>query len=269
MPVAPQRLEPRHLASRWRNPGFLVSAAVALMLGVYLGRSVAYYGSIGGESIMGASFIVVLTAFGVVAAAIAWLIIARLLRRSAGRALASAGTSAAVLAVGMVGGALTAGITGGTYHPPIFLQASAVIQGNLSGTGLVTAMVDGAAGRCDSAPDSREIASVEAIDLGSFGSGRLRGLIVFNPDGSVDGWAMIEGSDNDPEVLPIRWAGTLRVMSMSPDRSTGDVFFPNVPLGEDAKLPEQTVAPEWPRTLTGDISWECQPFGGQDPAART
>jgi hypothetical protein len=262
MSLAPDQAADPQRRSRWRDRGFLASAAAALALGAYLGREAAYYASIGGESILGVGFLIGLAILGVIIAAIGWPILARLLGRSAWRALGSVGVAAAVMTVGMLGGAATARITGGTSHPPVYLQASARIQATLSGTGLDMARVDGTMGHCDSEPDSREIASVEALDLGSFGTGRLRGLLVFNPDGSVDGWAMIDGSDSNPEALPIRWAGTLRVMSMSPDRSSGDVFFPDVHLGVDSKLPDATIGPEWPRSMSGDISWECQPFEG-------
>jgi hypothetical protein len=227
---------------------------------VSLGREVAYYASAGGESILGVGFVIGVTVIGVLVAAVTWPIVAALAHRSVVRALVSVGLAAGVLAAGMAGGAATAGLSGGTYHDPVYLQANAKIQANLSGTGLGTAMVDGAVGHCQSDADSREIASIEMLDLGAFGTGRLRGLLVFNPDGSVDGWAMIDGSDSDPEALGVRWAGTLRVMSISRDRSSGDVFFPDVALDHDAKLPGATVAPEWPRSISGDISWECQPF---------
>ena len=259
MSPAPERAGQPRRASRWRQARLIVVVAV-FVLGVYLGRSIAYELSIGGESILGASVLAGLALVGAAAASIVWPVVARLSGRSVGRALASVGLSTAALAVGAVAGTGTAGLTGATYHPPITLEAPATIQSDLFGPGLAVALADGTAGRCTSEPDSRRIASVTALDLGAFGSGRLRGFLVFAGDGSVDGWALIDGTDVDPEVLPIRWAGALHVMSISADRSSGDVFFPDVPLAVDAKLPDATIGPEWPRTIAGDISWQCQPF---------
>lgn len=246
--------------SRWRDPGFLLSAVVALVIGVAIGQRMAYYQSIGGESAIGVAVVLVLTVFGVIVAAIVWPILARLLRRSGAQALASVGLASVALTAGIGGGMATAGLTGSTYHQPITLDSAASISAELTGSGLSSATVNGAAGRCSSEPDTQTIGTVEAFDLGAFGTGRLRGYLSFSSNGEVDGWAMIDGSDADPEALPIQWAGTLRVVSMLPDRSSGEVSFPDVALGVDAKLPGQSVAPEWPRTITGSISWQCQPF---------
>jgi hypothetical protein len=164
------------------------------------------------------------------------------------------------VATGVGGVMATAGMTGSTYQPPITRYSAASISAEITGSGLASATVNGAAGRCSSEPDTHTIGTVEAFDLGAFGTGRLRGYLSFSINGEVDGWAMIDGSDANPEALPIQWAGTLRVVSMLPDRSSGEVSFPDVALGVDAKLPGQTVAPEWPRTITGTISWQCQPF---------
>jgi hypothetical protein len=260
MPVASTSVNRPSRIPRWREPGFLLSAAVALVLGVAVGRGIAYFMSQGGLWVITAAFITILTGFGVIVAAVAWPVVARLLRRSPRSALASVGMTTIVLAAGIGVGAATARLTGATYHPPVTLQAAATIQANLSGPGLDTATANGTAGTCDSEPDSRAIASVTALDLGSFGTGRLRGFLTFSPDGTVDGWALIDGSDSAPDVLPIQWAGTLRVMSISPDRTKGDVYFPEVALVTDSKLPGASVAPEWPRTMTGDVSWQCQPW---------
>ena len=246
--------------SRWRDPGFLVCAVAALVIGVAIGQRIAYYQSIGGESVMSVAFFLVLTVLGVIVAAVVWPIVARLLRRSSSRAFASVGMASLVLAAGIGGGIATAGFTGSTYHPPVTLASTASISANLTGAGLASATVSGAAGSCSSEPNTRRVGTVEAFDLGAFGSGRLRGFLSFGTDGGVDGWAMIDGSDADPELLPIRWAGTLRVVSISPDRSSGEVSLDDVPLSVDAKLPGQSVGPEWPRMMSGDVSWQCQPF---------
>ena len=255
MTVAPSPLAGRGRAT-WRRPAFLVPAAVALILGVLIGRSMGYYSSIGGESIMGVAFLLALAVLGTLVTWVIWLILVALLRRSVRTAIKVLALATVAFAAGITAGAATAGATGGSYHPPVVLTAPATIKAHLMGAGLADAIVDGAAGTCESEPDRQVIGTVTAVDLGAFGAGRLQGFLSFSPAG-VDGWVLVVGSDSDPEVLPIRWAGTLTLTESPADRSSGTVFLPDVPLGEDAKLPGASIAPEWPRTMAGEISWDC------------
>ncbi|MEO5705188.1 MAG: hypothetical protein ABIZ52_06985 [Candidatus Limnocylindrales bacterium] len=257
----PDADQPSGSPKPWRRPDFLIATAVAVVVGVIVGRGVAYWLTRPGSmNTVSAGLLIVLTIIGVVVVSSIWLAAVRVLGRDGRAARRSIALATAVLVACTVGAYATAGFTGGTYVEPVVLSATGTTRSTLTGAGMAPAIKDGGAATCDSEPDTRIVSSVMASDLGAFGTGRLRGFLMFSPDGSVDGWALIDGSDGNPERLPIQWAGTLRVADLSADRTSGRVTFPDVPLGEDAKLPGDSIAPEWPRTLSGEISWECGPW---------
>jgi hypothetical protein len=235
--------------------GTVVVAAGAV--GILAGREIAYSSSIGGlASITAAVLWAALILGAILLAAIAGILRRR--RRGMSSAIVALLVAAALLPGGGMVGVATAGLTGGTYRPPVVLESAGSTRATVDNSGFVTR--DGGAADCRSVDDGQAVAEVTALDLGELLGHTLRATISLSTStasGRVEAW--IDGGDL-PEGQPQPfWGVQGQMVEMAPDGASGEVRFENLPRESDAG-PTPGGAIAWPPTLTGSIAWACQPW---------
>ena len=120
-------------------------------------------------------------------------------------------------------------------------------------------VADGVWGQwCNSGPDTEEVASIDAWDVGMLGEARIRVTLFAEQPTSLPGSSMalprvwIQLFQPDGSV-PTQWAGQGQVVAV--DRSSGRVAFTGL-----AADPSGT-----PATLTGELSWACSDWIPETP----
>ena len=241
----------------------MVTLTAAVIVGLLSGRSFAYMSSIGGFSAaLGVPLLGMALVGGVVGVAVVAAILARLRGTSIGSTLRFVALATGVLALAAMIGAVTARATGAIYVEPIVLQAGGRIHVDVTSEGMPFVVRADAAAECASVPDGRLVGSITALDVGELGDGTLRGSIGL---GTEPGQSRIEffidGADLPEGDLPPVWGGTVPIDEVTSDRSAGRASFDNLRLLDEGKDPDATVPPsEWPESLSGTISWTCDPW---------
>jgi hypothetical protein len=149
---------------------------------------------------------------------------------------------------------------------PVVLDATAVTRGAVKGGTLLFVATDGGAGTCQSWPDTRRVESVYSSNLGELGSGTMRATLAIPMSGSgVTTAELWNDGANIPEgTFQPFWTGPARIIESGAGGTSGTMTFRALKLEVDAILkPGQSAPPEvadWPATLSGTISWTCQPW---------
>lgn len=245
-------------------------AAGACVIGLLVGRSIAYSKSVGG---MGGAFEAALLSFflivAVIVLALVGLIGMTLRHGNMSQPIATILVAAGLLATGALGGHTSAAAFGGLYREPVVLEAAGTTMIDLQGGDIpFTASTAGEAS-CASVPDGRAVASITALELGELGSGSLRATIHLAdeaPDGaSMEFW--IDGGDLAEGSAQPTWNGPVRVTQIGPDGATGKLIFTNLEgISSDPALkgPESPAAgpgapgARWPATISGVMGWACE-----------
>jgi hypothetical protein len=265
---APGSIEPK----RSRSPiGTTLSVAVAVgacIVGVLAGRAIAYQGSVGGFGAVDAAVLAMFVIVAVVGLALIGLIATKFRHGHVSPAIGTLLAAAGLLAVGTLGGDATAASTGGLHHEPVVLTAPGQTRVELQAGAIPFVARDGGRADCSSGPDSQAVADITALDLGELGSGTLRatiGLPAQTADGAtvelfIDGGDLAEGS-----MQPF-WSGPVQVTDLGADGASGMLTFMDFELANPATKPDPgssataSAVPGWPATISGSLSWTCQPW---------
>jgi len=153
-------------------------------------------------------------------------------------------------------------------HEPVVLAAAGQTQVELQAGAIPFVARDGGRADCRSVPDSQTVADITALDLGELGSGTLRAMIgvpVQLSDGAtaelfIDGGDLPEGSPQ------LSWSGPVQVTELGAEGASGKLTFTSLGLANPASKPDPassvltSAAPGWPATISGSLSWTCQPW---------
>ena len=157
-------------------------------------------------------------------------------------------------------------IPGPTPAPVVLLAAGATRLVAISGGAVRFVALDGGRAQCQSVPDGLAVEGVTALELGKLGSGTLRGMLGLPGSSSaaasiellVDSGEFVEGS-----FQPF-WRGPVKVTESHDQGASGTVTFSGLRLEADAgSKPGLSPLPgvgHWPATLTGRMSWSCEPW---------
>ena len=252
----------------------LIAVVAAATLGLFAGRTLAYFSSQGGlEGIFGKVYVVLFLGGVFIALVVIGLAATKFRHGHITWAIGSVFVSAVLLVAGTVVGTATAPATGGTYHQPVVLVAPASVHVRIDPVALSFVAQDAGQAECHSIPDQRTFSDLSALDLGELGPGTLRGGFTIWADGSGSGSIelFIDGGDL-PEGSPmVSWVGPATVTSRSPAGDSGALSFDGLVLsaGDGKPVPVDngqevaTPAPrpsDWPTTLSGTLDWTCQPW---------
>ena len=253
----------------WRRPGFLVIVGIVLAIGVIGGRAIAYGISQGGLSILGAGVLIFLFGAAVIGLAAIGLVALRIRRGHLSQAVATVLAAAAILMAGTVGGGATAAVTGGVYRDAVVLRATGEATLRLDTRGVLPfAARSAASAACGSEPDGRTVVDVTALDLGELGPGTLRGTLLLPvvPSDMPTAEFFVDLGDLPDGSIPPSWSGRVLLTGMDADHASGRLAFDGLALLIPDKMPEEqssaaiAVGKAWPTTISGEMSWNCQPW---------
>jgi hypothetical protein len=243
-------------------------AAGACVIGLLVGRSIAYSKSVGG---MGGAFEAAFLSFFLIVAVVTLALIAlialKIRHGQVNQPIATILAAAGLLATGALGGHTTAAAFGGLYRGPVVLETAGTATIDLRSGGLPFAARVASEASCASAPGGRAVASITALQLGELGSGSLRATIQLADEASNGASAefWIDGGDL-PEGSPqLSWNGPVEITEIAADGATGKLTFTNLEgISSDPALrgPESATASssagEWPATISGVVGWTCE-----------
>ncbi|HEX5589474.1 MAG TPA: hypothetical protein VFX65_04190 [Candidatus Limnocylindrales bacterium] len=231
-------------------------AIPGLLAGAYLGYEAGYVASRGGLAGIGAAFIYI-AAGGLVLllGVIGSIILATRASRAAGRGLLLA---AGAVLVGTVGGSVAVPTFDLGYHDPVVRSASGTATLRLDGAEDFVA-IDVGEVTCHAVPDGLAVSSVWALELGELNGGTVRSM--FTPPGQSGGDGtmelFIDGADIEEPAAQPSWTGS-GTFTAEADGAAGEVSFASLALQGDPK--SGAVAPGWPATLGGRLTWACDPW---------
>jgi hypothetical protein len=233
----------------------------AVVIGVLAGREIAYERSLPGLSgVLGGIIPMFLLGVAIVGL-LAVALVATLIRRGhVSRAVVTLVATAGMLTSGAFGGAASAGATGAVHREPVVLQAAGEAHVELDGVRLPFDAVDRSPVECESVPDGVAVAAVTASALGELGPATLRASVsvpALGPGASrADFW--IDAGDLADGATQPYWSGSVLVLEMARDGTSGRLAFDGLAHPIDEKLPPADAS--WPATISGQLSWSCQPW---------
>jgi hypothetical protein len=239
----------------------LVAAGGATLLGILIGREVAReisVGGLGGIAAIGLIVFVALVVIGLVLVAV----IATAFRRghatwAIGRVLIAAGLLAAGTAIGRE-------TARGAYPQPVILTAAGTTQVSLESAGVPFVARTAGRAECRSVQDSRDVQEVTTLDIGELGPGTLQAVISIGPGGGPGDASMIlaiDPADLAAGALQPTWEiGPFPTMRATTGNTTGTMKFDLSRNLDAAPSPGGTASALWPKTLSGEISWTCEPW---------
>jgi hypothetical protein len=148
---------------------------------------------------------------------------------------------------------------------PVVLEASGATRGVAIGGAMPFVALDGGRARCQSAPDSQAVAGVTALELGELGSGLLRATLglAAQTSGAASVELFIAGGLAEGAFQPF-WTGPVKVTASHGGGASGTVTFSRLKLEVAAgSKPGMSPLPgihDWPATLSGALSWSCEPW---------
>jgi hypothetical protein len=253
----------------WRRSGFLAMAGIVLVIGVLGGRAIAYGLSQGGFSILGAGVLIALFGAAVIGLAAIGLVALRIRHGHLSQAVATVLSAAAILATGTIGGGATAAATGGVYRDAVVLRSAGEATLRLDTRGVLPFAARAASSvACDSEPDGRTVVGITALELGELGPGTLRGTVRLPvaPSDMPTAEFFVDLGDLPEGSIPPSWSGRVLVTAMGADRASGRLAFDGLALLIPDKMPDEqsaaaiAVGKAWPTTISGEMSWSCQPW---------
>jgi hypothetical protein len=243
------------------RPVPILVAVAAAVAGVVAGREIAYERSMAGlGGALGGIipiFFLVLDAGGL---GLVGLVAIAIRRGHVSRAIATLLAAAGLLVTGAFGGAATAARTGALYHEPVVLESSGTTTFTLDTVTVPFATQHGGRATCRSDPDGRTVVDVTALDLGELGRGTLRAFMGLPVAATEPATAefFIDAGDLPDGATPPSWSGRVLVSGLRADHASGRLAFDGVPQHVDEKMP--APASIWPATISGELSWTCQPW---------
>lgn len=244
-------------------------AAGACILGVLAGRAIAYQRSLGGlGEFVDAVVLTFLVILGVVGLVLIGLFATKIRHGQISRAIATTLAAAGLLAAGTVGGNATSSASGGLYHQPVVLEAAGQTHFELEPVVVPFVAKDPGRAACSSVPDGRTVAAITALELGKLGSGTLRATLSLTaqaPDRATAEF-FIDGADLQEGSIAPSWSGSVKVTEIGVDGASGKLTFSGLEVSNPAAKPDsgssavRSTAPGWPASLSGSLSWTCQPW---------
>lgn len=243
--------------------------AGACVIGVLVGRAIAYQASVGGlGGALGVGFLSFLLIVTVVGLAAVGLVATKVRHGHISRAIGTILAAAGLLTAGAIGGHATAAAFGGLHHEPVVLEATGQTRFELQAGTMPFVTRDGGRAVCRSVPDGRNVADVTALELGELGSGTVRATLTLPVQASdvataefwIDGGDLPEGS-----IQPF-WRGSVQITESGADNASGKLTFKGLDRSSGGALPKPASsdptsgASDWPSTLSGALSWTCQPW---------
>jgi hypothetical protein len=173
-------------------------------------------------------------------------------------------SAAGLLAVGAIGGSLTAAATGGLYQAPLVFSATGETRTELTVGTMPFVGQEAGRAECRSVDNGSAVAMVNALEVGRLGAGTLRATVSLAGTGSDGAMAEFWIADVPDGTIQPFWRGYVQVIESSADGASGRLAF-DLPLAEDAPpkgdaatTPSATSA--WPPAISGTLSWSCQPW---------
>jgi hypothetical protein len=150
-------------------------------------------------------------------------------------------------------------------HEAIVLDAAGTTEAAITGGDLRFTAKDRGAALCRSLPDSRAVSDVTALELGELGSGTLRAMLgVSAGTGIGTAEIFIDGGDLPEQSFLPSWTGRVTITSSTANGASGSMTFTALALQADPAgkpgLPAPAGVDEWPATLSGTVSWSCDPW---------
>ena len=236
---------------RWR---LALVALIGFLVGLGAGYQMGYTVSLGGLEGIAAAFIGLMV--GVVALVLGVVGIGAGFGRRWTLRL-GAFLAAGMLVLGTVAGNVAVSAFDLGYKPPVSLQG--IGSGSIvldvagfepTGDGEVT---------CRSVDDSMDVGSIQFDALGELNGGTLRSWIDLPHPGRGGGFIelIIDGADLPEGSAQPTWSGSVQV-TVTDGGVSGSGSFSALGL----RLEPLDAAPTsgWPATLTGEVTWQCQPW---------
>lgn len=258
------------------QPGSNLARAVALIVaviagvgGVLAGRAIANLWGVGGLGINDGAVLLILVVMAVVGLALIGLIATAIRHGQVSLAIGTILATSGLLAAGTFGGNATTAATGGLRPPaPVVLESAGEASLTMPAGVPPFAAHDHGRATCSSVPDGRTVGTVTALELGKLGSGTLRATLTLPAQASSAATAefWIDGADVPEGWTQPFWTGSVLVTGLGPGQASGRLNFaglaretdPNVLKG-GSPAPTSAVS-NWPVTITGVVSWTCQPW---------
>jgi hypothetical protein len=247
----------------------VVLAVGAGVVGIIVGRQIAYLPTIFEFGSLDAAILTVLVGTAVVGLASIGLIARKIRHGHVNLAIGTILASAGLLALGALGGDATAAATGGLGPPePVVLESAGEASLAMPAGAVPFVAHDRGRATCSSVPDGRNVETVTALELGKLGPGTLRATLTL-PAGASDAakaefW--IDGADiPDGSTQPF-WTGSVVVTGMGTDQASGRLTLDGLAREIDPNVlkggaPAATSdGSNWPATIAGVMSWTCQPW---------
>lgn len=262
MPTGDDGVTQPNLGRRGAITTTVVFRLAALLLGLFIGRSIAYQVSRGGlEGAIGGGLWVYGTLLALVTLFVAVAIRARIRRGPVGATLRPVVIGSAFLAAGALVGNVSAPYTGGLYRNALVLQTTGTMTLRMDDVPTFEG-IEGSPVTCSSLPDGLDAAEVTGLDLGLLGARHLRGTVSL-PFGNeaaarLDLW--LDGADLPEGAFQPTWSGplTVTVLTRAGEDRPGQATFDSVALLHDPKLPAPSEA--FPEMFAGSLEWSCGLF---------
>jgi hypothetical protein len=167
--------------------------------------------------------------------------------------------AAGLIAAGGVAGGAAVPLFNLGYHTPVVLGARGEASVTLES---VSTFEPRAGGRADcwSVADGTDVQEIVALSLGELNGSVLRADILLpvqqQPRGSIS--LFIEASRLPEGSAPPAWDTQDVVIDSSAGGTTGRLRFEAVPIRVDPEMGAPSGS--WPATLTGEVSWACEPW---------
>ena len=150
-------------------------------------------------------------------------------------------------------------------HVAIVLEAPGHTEAAITGGDLSLEPTHGGAASCRSVPDGTVVSDVTALDLGELGSGTLRAMwSVPGRTGAGAAELFIDAGDLADGAFQPFWAGPVHVTARAGDGASGTMTFTGLELETDMMSkpgqPGPANAAAWPPTISGSLSWACEPW---------
>jgi len=239
-----------------------IVAIGAVVAGIFVGREIALEQSRG--LFLAGAVPMFLLAIVVVGLCLVGLVSLGVRRGRLNVAIGTVFATAGLLAGGSVAGWASAGATSGTEPVPVVLRAAGTATLTMAADPGAFAARDGGAATCESEQDGRGVAIVTALDLGELGSGTMRARVSPSADGPdagrVELW--IDGGDLPEGASQPFWLGSAEITRSD---GAGQATFIDVgregdPAPEPGSDAKDISADGWPASLSGTLSWSCQPW---------
>ena len=148
---------------------------------------------------------------------------------------------------------------------PVVLQATGATHNVVISGGTMRFVArDGGRARCQSVADSEAVAGITALELGELGPGTLRATLAVQTSAVASVELFIDGGDLVEGSFQPFWTGPIKVTEPHGDGAVGTVTFSGLKLEADAgSKPGLSPLPgvdEWPASLSGTMSWSCEPW---------